>query len=198
MARVFDHLRQTDPSCPVGDIPDLRLEFVERLMMNRRWRRYSIRPRSRRRTPQCTQRPPFTPCSGRVPAMDRRTGQTIVVPALPFRTDVVQHRAALSVRHRRRNTGIQENASATALVSPYGKAHQLALKVEYKATGELKPSPRNAHISVLNWRRERDSNPRDDSHRLHTFQACAFNRSATPPRGGARARGSGGPTGRAH
>ncbi len=31
------------------------------------------------------------------------------------------------------------------------------------------------------WRRERDSNPRYDSHRIHAFQACAFSRSATPP-----------------
>ncbi len=31
------------------------------------------------------------------------------------------------------------------------------------------------------WRRERDSNPRYSLHRIHTFQACAFNRSATSP-----------------
>ena len=32
-------------------------------------------------------------------------------------------------------------------------------------------------------RRERDSNPRYGVNRIHAFQACAFNRSATSPRG---------------
>ena len=31
------------------------------------------------------------------------------------------------------------------------------------------------------WRRERDSNPRYGLTRIHAFQACAFNRSATSP-----------------
>ncbi len=31
------------------------------------------------------------------------------------------------------------------------------------------------------WRRERDSNPRYAIQRIHTFQACAFNHSATSP-----------------
>ena len=32
-----------------------------------------------------------------------------------------------------------------------------------------------------NWRRERDSNPRYGMNRIHTFQACAFSRSAISP-----------------
>src|SRR5277367_1604568 len=32
-----------------------------------------------------------------------------------------------------------------------------------------------------NWRRGRDSNPRTSFGMLHTFQACAFDRSATSP-----------------
>ncbi len=36
-------------------------------------------------------------------------------------------------------------------------------------------------ITLQNWRRERDSNPRNGLTRLHTFQACSFNRSDTSP-----------------
>ena len=35
--------------------------------------------------------------------------------------------------------------------------------------------------NLQNWRRERDSNPRNGLTRLHTFQACSFNRSDTSP-----------------
>jgi hypothetical protein len=43
--------------------------------------------------------------------------------------------------------------------------------------------PIQATITGLlqNWRRERDSNPRYVVKHTHTFQACAFDRSATSP-----------------
>jgi hypothetical protein len=44
---ILDHLRQAVPSCPAGHVPDLRLEFGERL-----WRDAPLAPVIRDAEPQ--------------------------------------------------------------------------------------------------------------------------------------------------
>ena len=45
--QLFDHLRQTDPSCPACHVPDLRLEFIEGF-----WRDAPLAPAIRDAEPQ--------------------------------------------------------------------------------------------------------------------------------------------------